>query len=422
MNNKNCFVQRQYRLVGCALLILVMAMPVRAENWISSWTANPQPQWDGNFTLETRVPFHFWNQTVRQVVRISLGGDNVRIKISNRYGNEPLLIGAASLALWAGKGQLVPGTAQALTFAGQSSIAIPVGASALSDPLAKSLPDLSEVAVDLYLPQPTAPATFHWDGLQNGYIAAGNQAGAREFKAPAIMKPRVFLSAILVDSPTAKGVVVAFGDSITDGNSSTLNANHRWPDYLAARLAEFDIAVVNSGISGARLTLSMMGENALARFQQDVLGQPGVSSVIVLMGINDIGWPGTAHAPNQPPVQAQDLIRIYQQLIAQAHVYGVRVIGATLTPFAGALEKSPVQNYYTDAKEKVRQAVNEWIRNSGAFDEVVDFDQLVRDPKQPTRIRKEYDSGDHLHLSDAGYKAIADMIKLEKVINTKASY
>tara|TARA_R110001583_G_scaffold126966_2_gene278549 strand:+ start:5633 stop:6883 length:1251 start_codon:yes stop_codon:yes gene_type:complete len=416
MLNKCFFERRRSSPFAIALLMLFLALHVRAEHWVSSWSASPQPLWDGNFTLDTRLPFHFWNQTVRQVARISLGGDLARIEISNRYGNEPLLIGAASFALYAGEGQLAAGTAKTLTFAGEPSVTVPVGASVLSDPLKTSLADLSEVAVDIYLPQPTAPATFHWDGLQNAYIASGNQTGAVTLQTPDIMTPRVFLSGILVDSPTTKGVVVAYGDSITDGNASTSNANHRWPDYLAAQLADKDIAVVNAGISGARLLLNVMGENALARFQQDVLGQPGVSSVIVLMGINDIGWPGSEHAPQLPQVQARDLINAYQQLIAQAHVHGVRIIGATLTPFKGALDETPVHHYYTEDKEKVRQTVNNWIRNSGAFDEVVDFDKLTRDPKQPSRMRKEYDSGDHLHPNDAGYKAMAEMVSLKGLI------
>ena len=416
MKNTDYFEHRHYSSFIIALIILLLALPARAEHWVSSWSASPQPLWDGNFTLDTRLPFHFWNQTVRQVARVSLGGDQVRIELSNRYGNKPLLIGAAAFALYAGKGELSTGTAQPLTFAGEPSVIVPVGASVLSDPLKVSLSDLSEVAVDIYLPQPTAPATFHWDGLQYAYIASGNQTGAELLQAPDVMTPRVFLSDILVDSPETKGVVVAFGDSITDGNASTLNANHRWPDYLAARFADKDIAVINAGISGARLLLNVMGENALARFQQDALGQPGVSSVIVLMGINDIGWPGSEHAPQLPPVKADEIITAYQQLIAQAHVHGIKIIGATLTPFNGALDETPVQHYYTEDKEKVRQSVNYWIRNSGAFDEVADFDQLIRDPKQPSRMRKEFDSGDHLHPNDAGYKAMAEMISLKELI------
>jgi lysophospholipase L1-like esterase len=204
--------------------------------------------------------------------------------------------------------------------------------------------------------------------------------------------------------------VVAFGDSITDGNGSTPDSDRRWPDQLAGRLGAGGVAVVNAGISGARLLGDRMGANAAARFEQDVLAQPGVHTAVVLMGINDIGWPQSAFAPQEAPMTAARMIAAYRQLIAQAHARGVRIVGGTLLPFEGALQDTPFNAYYTPAKDAVRGEVNRWIRESGEFDEVADFDALLRDPDHPSRMQPRYDSGDHLHPGDAGYAAIARSI------------
>ncbi|WP_226876506.1 SGNH/GDSL hydrolase family protein [Microbulbifer hainanensis] len=389
---------------------------VTGNHWVATWTASPQPRWNGDFALPTKTPFHFWDQTLRQVVRVSVGGKQVRVELSNKYGSHPLYIGAAHLALAGDGAQTLAGSDQQLTFSGEKSPRIAAGATLLSDPVVLPVEALQRLSVSLYLPEPTPPETFHWDGRQTAYIAAGNQVKAPDLKVQSTTDTRVFLSGVLVNTAAPGKVVVAFGDSITDGNGATLDADHRWPDYLAARLAPQNIAVVNAGISGARLLDNGMGENALARFQRDVLAQPGVESAIVLMGINDIGWPGSALAPQKSLPTAQQLIALYRQLIARAHLHGVRILGATLTPFAGALQESPVHGYYSADKEKLRQQVNRWIRESGEFDAVVDFDQVVRDPQQPRRIRAEYDSGDHLHPGDAGNRAMADAIAIDALI------
>ena len=220
----------------------------------------------------------------------------------------------------------------------------------------------------------------------------------------------MFLASVLVDAGPAAHTIIAFGDSITDGNGSTPDANRRWPDRLAERMAASgrDVAVVNAGISGARLLGDKMGVNALARFAQDVLAQPGAKTVIVLMGINDIGWPGSLFAPDAPPANAGQLIAAYRQLIALAHLHHIRIVGATLPPFEGALAGTPFAGHFSPAKDCVRIEVNAWLRTADAFDAVLDFDALLRDPAHPARLLPAFDSGDHLHPGDAGYQAMAD--------------
>lgn len=226
----------------------------------------------------------------------------------------------------------------------------------------------------------------------------------------------MFLSAIQVEAAPHVRTVVALGDSITDGNMATVDANRRWPDVLAERLAGRGVAVLNAGISGGRVLRDRMGVNALARFERDVLAQPGVAAVIVLMGINDIAWHGTPLAPDEAPTGAEALIAGYRQLIARARARGVRIVGATLTPFERALADTPMRGYYSADKERVRQQVNAWIRDGCEFDAVVDFDTVLRDPHYPTRMRPAYDSGDHLHPGDAGYRAMAESIDLRALL------
>ena len=405
-----------------ALLLAATAAPLptrageQATQWTTTWTASPQPLWAGDFVLPTNVPYHLWNQTVRQSARVSIGGPRVRVLLSNEYGTKPLQIGAARIARSHVDGRIVAASDRPLTFGGKSSVVIPPGAPMLSDPVELDVPALADVSVSLYLPEPTPPATFHWDARQTTHVGAGDQTGATRLTAESTLSTRVFLSAIQVQAPAATRSVVALGDSITDGNMSTVDQNRRWPDFLARRLAGQDVAVLNAGISGARLLKDKMGSNALARFDRDVLAQPGVATAVVFIRINDIAWNGTAFAPNDPAARAEDLIAGYRQLIARAHTRGVRIVGATLTPFEGALQDTPMRGYYGADKERVRQAVNNWIRDSGEFDAVLDFDAVTRDPSHPARFLPAYDSGDHLHPGDAGYQAMADSIDLRALL------
>ncbi|SDQ91554.1 Lysophospholipase L1 [Rhizobiales bacterium GAS113] len=394
--------------------------------WVASWTASPQPVWGADFAFPTNIPQSLTNATIRQVARLSLGGGRLRVELSNAYGERALRIGEAHVALADGGSRIVAGSDRKLTFGGREEAIIPAGAPLISDPVDLVVPALGSLAITLYLPDETPLTTFHWDGRQTAYMGKGNQVAAQEIVAQGIAPDattgaRAFLSAILVEPQIRAGLVVALGDSITDGNGVTQDSNQRWTDLLAERLAPRNVAVVNAGISGARLLSDRMGVNALARFDRDVLGQPGVKAVILLMGINDISWPGTIFAPEEKAPSVGTLVAAYRQLIARARSHGVRIVGATLTPFEGALSGTPLEGYYNTEKETLRQKVNAWMRASGEFDALIDFDALTRDKSHPTRLGAIFDSGDHLHPGDRGNKAIADAIDLEALLGERAT-
>jgi len=377
-------------------------------DWVTSWYAAPQPGWDSQFVLPMNVPAVLDNQTVREYVRISAGGKRIKLVFSNRYGKAPLAIGAASV--------MMREVTRVVTFEGARQVTIAPGATVTSDPVALSVAPLSLLEVMTYLPKRTAITGFHWGASQNISIAAGNASRATEFLKTTPVEGRLFLSAVLVDALPDSRTVVALGDSITDGNGSTPDADRRWPDFLARRLAPHGIAVANAGISGARLLKDGMGERALARFGQDVLSQPGVSDVIVLLGINDIGWPGSPFAPAEPMVTLDELTAGFRRLSATAHINGIRITVGTPPPFEGALEGTPFAGHYNPQKEALRLRLNDWIRGCGIFDGVVDFDAVLRDPARPQRMRVQLDSGDHLHPGDAGYRKMADAIDIDAIV------
>ena len=354
------------------------------------------------------------------MLRLSLGGSRLQVELSNAYGERPLHIGAMHVAISAGVSRIAAGSDLVLTFGGRPDAVIPPGAPLSSDPIDLEVPNLASLAVTVYLPEETALTTFHWDGRQTAYFGKGNQVAAKEiasgFAGETTTGARILLSAVSVEPKQQAALVVALGDSITDGNGVTQDSNQRWPDRLAERLALRNVAVVNAGVSGAHLLGDRMGVNALARFDRDVLAQPGIKAAILLIGINDIAWPGTPFAPDDKLPSLDTLIAAYRQLIARAHTRGVRLVGATLTPFEGALSGTPNESYYSAEKDRLRQELNAWIRRSGEFDALIDFDAMARDEGHPTRFLASIDSGDHLHPGDAGSRAMADAIDLEALL------
>jgi lysophospholipase L1-like esterase len=394
-------------------------------HWVSAWSAAvhaPLP-----FTNLPASPV-FENQTIRMVVRPTLGGERLRVRLSNAFGTTATMIGAAHIALVSKGARIVPQSDRVLTFSGSSSIAIPPGAPVLSDPVDLKVPAFAELAISLYLPEKTPASSTHFWAQHETYISGlGDFTGQLDIPNPSMRTSWYWLADVEVWASRQEEATVAFGDSITDGVGAKQGEYSDWPDDLARRLASGQgarrrLAVLNEGIGGNRILHDGAGVSALARFDRDVLAQPGVVSLIVLEGINDIGWPHmkarpspNGSSPKQSPfaddrVTAQDLIAGLKQIIERAHEHGIRVFGATLTPFEGA-------DYYSADGEVERQAVNRWIRTSGAFDGVFDFDAAVRDPNHPSEFREDYQSGDHLHPSAAGYKAMADAIDVSLLRN-----
>lgn len=386
-----------------------------ALHWVASWQASPQPVWNADFLFPTLVPATLQDQTFRQAVRVSLGGRRLRVRLSNAYGTRPLRIGAASVAARAGA---IP---QPLSFGGQPGVLIGPGQEQLSDPLPLATDDRQALQVSVFVPGPATVQTFHWEGRQTSWIAPGDQSRAQALSAASSTTARLLLTGIDVEADTDARSVVVIGDSITDGATASLDQDQRWTDHLAARLAARGIAVVNAGISGGRLLRDGMGESALVRFRRDALDQPAVSSVIVLIGINDISWPGTAFARNQARPTLSELQAGYRALAEQARRRGVRIVGATLPPFAGALPGTPLDDYYQPDKDTLRRQLNAWLRTDSPFDAVIDLDAALRDPADPSRMAVAYDSGDHLHPGDAGNRAMAEAVDLEILLGRKGS-
>lgn len=401
-------MNRLSHLTATTLLALSgVASAASAPHWVASWQASPQPVWGADFLFPTLVPATLHDQTFRQTARISLGGPRLRVRLSNAYGTQPLRIGAASVAARAGA------TPQPLSFDGQPGVLIGPGQERLSDPLSLATDDRQALQVSIFVPGPTPVQTFHWEGRQTSWTAPGDQSRAQALSAASSTTARLFLAGIEVEAAARARSVVVIGDSITDGATASLDQDQRWTDHLAARLAPRDIAVVNAGISGGRLLRDGMGESVLARLQRNALDQPGVASVIVLIGINDISWPGTAFARNQARPALAELQAGYRALAEQARGRGIRIVGATLTPFAGALPGTPLDDYYHPDKDVLRRQLNAWLRTDSPFDAVIDLDAALRDPADPSRMAAAYDSGDHLHPGDAGNRAMAEAVDLE---------
>ncbi len=414
LNARRVALARKLLVVVCLLVTVpVVAQPRGNEHWVATWAtalvARPLP--GPNSPPPRRgfpPPAKVDNQTLRQIVHTSIGGDRIRVVLSNAFGTEPIEIGAAAVALHGKEAAVVADSVHRLKFDGRETATILPGAVLLSDPVELRVGPVSDLAIDLYVPGSLgigpSPVTTHNGASQTSYISAtGNHTGEPNLVAESQTGSWLLIARVEVAASAAAHAVVAFGDSITDGARSTVDTNNRWPDELARRLAArkgAPIAVVNAGISGNQVLADGAGVSALARFDRDVLMQTGVTHVIVLEGINDIG---IARGNAKPSVE--DLIAGHEQLIARAHARGLKIYGATLTPFEGA-------GYYTPEGEKKREALNEWIRTSGAYDGVIDFDKLARDPSAPTKFAPAFDSGDHLHPGDGGYQAMGDAIEL----------
>lgn len=408
--------------LACTVLVLQVGMSAedsaKAGHWVSAWSA----------AVHTPLPFPglppspvFENQTVRMVVKPTIGGQHLRVRFSNAYGTAALKIGSAHVALSSKGAAISPESDRALTFGGRSSVSIPAGAPILSDPIDLNVPPFTEVAVSVYIPEKTPSSSVHFWAQHDSYISeAGDFTGKSDIPKAETKTSWYFLADVEVWASDQTAATVTLGDSITDGVGAKQGEYSDWPDLLADRLAKAEgaisLSVVNEGIGGNRILHDGAGVSALSRFDRDVLAQPGVSNLIVLEGINDLGFPHLK--PRLPDgtmlkdlpfthevVSAEDLIVGLQQIIERAHQHGIRVFGATLTPFEGA-------DYYSDEGEAARQAVNQWIRTGHAFDGVFDFDAAVRDPNHPAQFREGYHSGDHLHPSAIGYKAMADAVDL----------
>ncbi|MGP4047610.1 SGNH/GDSL hydrolase family protein [Streptomyces sp. 2A115] len=346
--------------------------------------------------------------SIRNVVHTSVGGTEVRVRISNRLGTRPLALGGATLARQVPNASTspnaLPGTMRTLTFGGRKKVTVPAGKDVVTDPVTLHVPAAANLLVTLYTPVESGPATYHRSALQTNFLARkGNRtADVTGASYTATTSSWYYVTGVDVRGPHAAGSVVALGDSLTDGSASTPSANRRWPDRLAERLRALPPngrrGVLNAGVAGNRLLLQGRGPSALARFDADVLSRTGVRTLIVMEGINDI-----KNAPNQTDPAA--LGTAYREIVRRAHARGIRVVGVTLTPFGG-------HGAYTEERERVRRAVNQLIRYGGLFDAVADFDAVVRDPSRPHRMLAAYDPGDHLHFNDAGMRAMADSIDL----------
>ena len=429
---------------GCARIAAAIAAVAFSARPAAAAAPKSDLQWIGTWAAaaERPVPSHpdtFRNQTLRLIVHASAGGARVRVRISNAFGAEPLAVGAAHIARRTVGAAIDPGSDRRLTFSGQASATIAPHATAVSDAVELEIPALSDLAISLFLPEATVATTEHVLAKQTSYVSheTGDSTAAVDLPIARTITSWPFLTGVDVAASPAGAAIVAFGSSLTDGDGSTRDANRRWPDVLAERILRADpraeIGVLNEGIIGNRLLTDFesprqaggpfadvftnlgpaLGQSGVARFERDVLDQPGVKYVFLALGVNDILFPG-AFIPASESVTAESIIDANRRLAARARAKGIRVIGTTIPPFEDATFRDPTIHFSTPEKETVRRKVNDWIRGgSGSdFDAVVDFDEAVRDSSRPARLLPDYDSGDHVHPNDAGYVASGNAIPL----------
>ncbi len=409
-------------LALCGFLLLGPRLVARQPDaWIATWATSPSAA-----PADADEPLlNIENQTVRERVRVSVGGPQIRLRLSNKFGSAPLLIGSVTVALPNGPAGIQSASVRTVTFDRRNSVSIPAGAPILSDPIAFPVAQGAEISISLYFPKRVSSVTWHLFALKHAVVStAGDHTRDQNIQGNADSVSSIAVSAVLVPAQPSQRLIVAFGDSLIDGYGSTVDADGSMESDLVRRLqktsADSKLAVVNEGIGGNRLLsnarLPFMGDSALARFDRDVLSLPGVTHIVLFEGLNDIGFPGAKLGdgslladPADAPTAA-DVIDVYRQLIARAHVRGIKAIGCTLIPFGEANFRMP--GFYSDAKEAVRLKVNQWIRSSGAFDGVIDLDKVLRDPDHPSMVASRFAWKDHLHPNDAGYQAMADAVDL----------
>ena len=397
-------------LLVCALAERPTAAPDGLppdRHWVGTWTTPPvvQPQ------DASSVGFN--NQTLRQIVRVSIGGSELRVRVSNLFGAGDLKLGAVHVALRDKAAAIKAGSDRTLTFGGTTSATLWAGTTLVSDPVRLDVPPLGELALSIYFPgnvPASLPITYHRVAAQTNYISpSGDHTAGGDMAGATLTTSWYFFTGVDVAAPRSVGGIVTIGDSLTDANVSTPDTNSRWPNALAEKLhaARIAMGVMNAGTSGGRVLHDDVGESGLRRFDRDVLSQPGVTHVVVLLGINDLRF--AAQRPASPRVTAEEIIAGYQQMILRAHTRGIKIIGGTLLPWEN---ETFGPGAYTPEGALKHKAINDWIRSSKAFDAVIDFNKVLADPAHPTRMLEKWDSGDHLHPNDAGYRYMGESIDI----------
>lgn len=415
-------------LTACALtgaLLLGQTSSQSKEKWVATWATSQEmaPSQMGKPNLapsvkmpdfskmpqrpSPNIPTNVEDQTLRMIVHTSIGGRKVRVELANAFDKDIVSIGGARVAVRTVGSSIDAATDRPLTFGGSAKVELRPGAVLLSDPVDLNIRPMSDLAVSLFVIRAPGTPANHTLGLHTSYVVRGDETSSPTLTDPSTTTAYMWLRSIDVIAPEKTFAIVCFGDSITDGYTTSLDKDQAWPALLAQRLQQEKgtpgISVLNEGISGNEVLRNGAGVSGLARFDRDVLAEPGVRWVILLEGINDINLRGQITGPGA--LEAEELIGGYRQLIARAHAHQIKIAGATLTPEAGVWLAGPVG-------EATRQKVNQWIRTSREFDEVIDFDAVMRDPGDPTRLRSDYDSGDHIHPNDLGNAAMAKAVPL----------